>query len=352
MSVDGNLYFLGRYMEEQDLAYDEFDGEQSDREEFSGEELYDLVDSSGYKETAELFLEKALEYPNAGFEDASKNAIRRVRNKDLLESVRYVVQVGESYYKTIKHWLDTKWLALDGDEESIIERVQEFLADIIYNTNVVMPEDFVESIVTGNELLNSLYELNEKDTKVAEQYLRRSRLGALRKGLEQSGLSKEVVFNSNPVEVSNKLLTNTKMEGRNRPRLQVDNDLFVSGLKTLGIPETAGGGIGNEGEAGQLYANVTQAFRQPTNSKAFQEVIGRVSKELNNRLEKGEDVRFLSKFYKDAGLFIISTKKAFLIVDTNVTLFQRLDPKKQGIVFRKSVHDVRVKDIKGVVSKL
>lgn len=350
--VDGNLYFLEKYLKEQELAEYTFDGEQSDREEFSGEELYDLVDTLGYKETANLFLEQALEYPSGGFEEAAKVAIRKGKNQELLGDEKYVIQLSGNFYKVVKYWFDAKWLALDGEEDDILERIAEFLADIVYSTPVVAPEDFVDSIVTVNELIDKLYSLSDADRKVAYQYLKRDRLKALKEGLLKEGITKDYVYNNTPISVANKILSNTKYVGRNRPRLQVSEELFLRGLDTLGIPETAGGGIGNEDEAGQVYANVIQAFRQPTNSKAFQEVIGRVSKELNSRLEKGEDVRFLSKFYKDAGLFIISTEKAFLIVDTNVTLHQRFDANKPSVVFRKSVHDVRVKDIKGVVSKI
>lgn len=350
--VDGNLHFLENYLRGQELSEGNYGGGQSDREEFSGEELVDLVDTLGYKETAILFLEKSLEYPNAGFEEAAKIAIRRGKNQELLGAEKYVIQLSGNFYKVVKYWFDAKWLALDGEEDDILERITEFLTDIVYSTPVVTPEDFVDSIVTVNELIDKLYSLSDADRKVAFQYLKRYRLKALKDGLLKAGITKDYVYNNTPIAVANKILSNTKYEGRNRPRLQVSEELFLRGLDTLGIPETAGGGIGNEDEAGQVYANVIQAFRQPTNSKAFQEVIGRVSKELNNRLEKGEDVRFLSKFYKDAGLFIISTEKAFLIVDTNVTLHQRLNPDKPSVVFRKSVHDTLVKDLKQLVSKI
>lgn len=350
--VDGNLHFLDNYLREQELAEHTFDGEQSDREEFSGEELVDLVDTLGYKGTANLFLEQALEYPSGGFEEAAKVAIRRGKNQEYLGDVKYVTQLSDNFYKVVKYWFDTKWLALDGEEDDILERITEFLTDIVYSTPVVAPEDFVDSIVTVNELIDKLYSLSDADRKVAYQYLKRDRLKALKEGLLKEGITKDYVYNNTPIAVANKILSNTKYVGRNKPRLQVSEELFLRGLATLGIPETAGGGIGNEDEAGRLYANVISAFRQPTNSKAFQEVIGRVSKELNSRLEKGEDVRFLSKFYKDAGLFIISTEKAFLTIDTHVTLHQRLNPDKPSVVFRKSVHDIRVKDLKGVVSKI
>lgn len=350
--VDGNLYFLEKYLKEQELAEDTFDGEQSDREVFSGEELYDLVDTAGYEETANIFLEQALEYPSAGFEEAAQVAVRKGGNKKLLDELQYVVQVSGNLYKNLKNWFDTKWLALDGKEDEILERIGEFLADIIYQEPVVIPEYFVNSIVTVNELIDRVHELNDTDKQIAFQYLRRDRLRALKEGLEKAGITKEHVYANTPIKIANDILSNTKYVGRNQTRLQVSYELAVKGYETLGIPETAGGGIGNEDEAGRLYANVISAFRKPTNSKAFQEVVGRVSKELNNRIEKGEDVRFLSKYYKDAGLFIISTKKSFLIVDTNVTLHQRLNPDKPSVVFRKSVHDIRVKDLKQLVSKV
>ena len=350
--VDGNLYFLEKYLREQELAEYTFDGEKSDREDFSGEELVDLVDTLGYKGTANLFLEQAIEYPYGGFEEAAKVAIRKGKNQELLGDEKYIIQLSGNFYKEVNYWFDAKWLALDGEEGDILERIAEFLADIVYTTPEVAPEDVVDSIVTVNELIDKLYSLSDADRKVAYQYLKRDRLNALKDGLLKAGITKDYVYNNTPTAVANKILSNTKHVGRNRPRLQVSEELYLRGLDTLGIPKTAGEGIGYEDEAGQVYANVIQAFRQPTNSKAFQEVIGRVSKELNNRLEKGEDVRFLSIFYKDAGLFIISTKKAFLIVDTNVTLFQRLNPDKPSVVFRKSVHDIRVKDLKQLVSKI
>lgn len=350
--VDGNLYFLDKYLKEQELAEYTFDGEQSDREEFSGEELIDLVDTLGYKATANLFLEQALEYPSGGFEEAAKVAIRRGKNQELLGDDKYVIQLSGNFYKVVKYWFDTKWLALDGEEGDILERIAQFLSDIVYSTPVVAPEDFVDSIVTVNELIDKLYSLSDADRKVAYQYLKRDRLKALKDGLLKEGITKDYVYNNTPIAIANKILSNTKYEGRNQPRLQVSEELFLKGLDTLGIPKTAGGGIGNEDEAGQVYANVIQAFRQPTNSKTFHNTVKRINKEINERLEKGYSIRFISKYYKDAGLVIYSTEKVFLTVDTNVTLYQRLNQDQPSVVYRKSVHDIRVKDLKQLVSKL
>lgn len=345
--VDGNVYFLDKYLNDLDKSEEyEYGGVEV---EFSGEELYDYFSKGGFKEALPKLKELHEEYPHNDFGECIRIVVKYLKLKEERDAVSYAGFIAREYFSNLSHWIDTKWLALGGKEDEILESILEVSDDIVYDTDVITEIDFVELTLLGWELESLYSEFSGEAEKQLNRIIYQERAKVAVVGLVHSGITKDFIFNNSPSVVAKRVLTNKKTITKTSKKLLVSDEQALRAYETLGLVDS---GVSDELNDCRIYSNVYKLFIRPATSKKFGGVVRRVEEELRKRLSSGEDIKFYNYTFKDSGLVIYVTKRAFLVIGTRISLYQRINQDAKSLVLCKSIHDVRVSDIKCLVSKI
>ena len=344
--VDGNEYFLNKYLDEQ--AKHEDEEEVNEKEEFTGEEMYNLLGDNGFYASMESLHEANEEYLHGGFGGAIDVANSYLNKKEVYSPSKYLKELTTVFYKGTHNWFDTKWLALEGDEGTILEKVVEFLGDIVYESDSVFPEDYVEMYMLGNELLEEYQKLDPETRKHANSMLFNQRKEVAKWGLKSAGLTEQYVLNSTPEDVSNRLLANTREVGRIKKRLQLNYKQYVNGMEVLGLTTTE---LDKNKVDARNYANIYKLYKRPTTSKEFLKVAVKMNSLLTLRSAKDENFKHNGKEAKDAGLVMYKAGSSWVVIGSRLTVFY---PGKEGskMLYNKPLNEVRVKDMEQIAKTI
>lgn len=349
--VDGNLHFLNNYLDGLDATED---GDyESDKVEFSGEELYDLLGELSLHEALEAYTKLDSVYPEAGFYGGIEivNKIKGRLGKGTPD-YKKATHLAEIYYDNVKFWFDTKWLTYVGDEVELTESVNSVLADLIHDSDILAPEELVETVIVGNTLIDYLINDNEKEGLISKKVVEGVRLKGVKERLNKVGITDKTVFKLRPERVIELVQENDKLVGRQHNRLQVDNQTADGIKKTVKFTTENPNQKGNELEWLPTYANIYRLFNTVSSSSKHKQFLDRFHLEVSNKNESDPNLHVKGNNYPQAGIIVYYTEEAFIIIDTRVRVFNRQEELGTKNVFNKSVHDVRVKDIKTIVGIL
>lgn len=346
--VDGNTHFLNQYMDK--LEREEYKGltptEAEEKEEFTGEEMFDLLSSHGFSYAERIYERYIEEFPKGGFEIGLDIARKYNKKRETVPALAYIKGLTSKFYDSVGYWLDTKWLAQQGSESGILDNVLEFISDIVYEEEVISVEDYVTTLTIGYELAECVEKMDAREEQKVNGLLRAKRKDVALKGLQEAGLTKEFVINRSPEEVNTKLLMNLKRVGNHKKRLQVSNELAEEGLKTMGLLPKTGK---SDRVTAQNYATIYGMYKKPTTNALFPKVVNLFGEELNHREDTNPSLRVDKKVCLDEKLFIIITKNSWVVIGGTVTVFM---DRGEGLrkVYSKPLNSVRVKDVKKLVS--
>lgn len=338
--VDGNLYFLNKYMDEQPDP--EYDSEVSDKYDFTGEELYTLLEGSNLEETIVKLTALERKYPDADFYLANKKLEVYIKAKTKLNYVKYVEKVAQDLYHNVRHWFDTKWLVRRmNNEELYIERLVEVVSDMVHDPDSFSTEDFVDIYTLAYELGDYIYQLNSQEKKVAYGVAREKRLASAKKGLEQAGITRELVLKSSPDEIYKLIVANTKTHGRDN-RIQVIETVSEDIQDALWIDEATDEDVLN------VYTDVYRLYNLPTASKNFLPTFQRISGLIEKRKHVDKQFKISGHIYKEERLVIYQTDNSWIVLGGAIRVFLKDTNDTYKMVFSKPLYEVRVRDLENI----
>lgn len=347
-NVDGNEYFLNRYMSRLEKEEGTLDSTRDDLEveEWSGDSLLDELEGLGFSEGLKKLSVLNSEHPQAGFDVGKGIAFINVTKKVGMDELRYISELASTFYGNLGYWYDTKWLATRGSEDEILYNALSFLKDVIADEPVVDVEDFVDVCMVGEELNQLVSELPREQMLKANILLGSVRKESAIKGLTNSQLTESSVLKTSPNMVSKVLLANTRMVGRSKKKLQVNNRTYASGIKVLGLAEY----YPDEKQMhASNYAGVYGIYKKPSKSQRFSPIAMKFIELLTER--GARDKTFDYKWYTfDKEMLVIAYMEGFwVVIGTHVSVFKD-EESKSTLVFKKSVNEIPYKDLQKIVS--
>lgn len=315
----------------------------ANKEEFSGEELVDLLVDADV-ESAIVELSKLSDrFPDAGFDLAKEKLDKYSQYKNRVTPLKYVEKVAGDLYHNIQYWFDTKWLVTRIDDESlVIDRVTEVLTNLIYGEQSLAPEDFVDSYTLAYELNEFASGLSFKEMDEAYGVARIKRLESAKKGLEQSGITRGYVLINSPTTVYKKVTANTKLVGRVNRGLQVIDTVAQDIQDVLWIDTAI------EEDVTRVYVDVYRLYNPPTASKNFLPTLQRIADKIEERKKRDKNFNIEGKVYKEDRLVIYQTDNSWVVLGGNLRVFLRGNKDNYKLVFSMPLYELRVKDIDNI----
>lgn len=313
------------------------------KEEFSGKELYDLLGGANVENAIVELSKLADRFPKSGFDSAIKtlDIYRKYKNKSTPE--KYVEGVAEMVYIILDNWFDTKWLITGIEDESlVIRRVTEIITDMICRYRRLAPEDFVITYTLLYELEDYISGLSTKEKDVGYKVARGQRLKSAKKGLEQAGITKGFVSTNSPTTVYKKVTENSKPEGGVYDRLQVIDEVAEDIQDALWIDTAI------EEDVTRVYVDVYRLYNPPTTSKNFMPTIHRLNKFIKERKEQDEGFQIEGTVFREEQLVVYRTNNNWVVLGGKLRVFEESGEVSKK-VFSKALYELRVKDIEKVV---
>ena len=312
-------------------------------EEFSGQELVDLLVDADVESAIVELSKLADRFPDSGFKLAKEKLDKYRQYKNKVTPVRYIDKLAGDLYKNLQYWFDTKWLVTRVDNESlVIDRVIEVITNLIYGEDVVAPEDFVDTYTLAFELNEFASGLSFKEMDEAYGVARIKRLESAKKGLEQSGITRGYVLINSPTTVYKKVTANTKLVGRINGGLQVIDTVAKDIQDTLWIDTAI------EEDVTRVYVDVYRLYNPPTASKNFLPTLQRIADKIEERKKRDKNFNIEGKVYKEDRLVIYQTDNSWIVLGGNLRVFLRGNKDNYKLVFSMPLYELRVKDLENI----
>ena len=316
------------------------------KEEFSGQELYELLGGANVENAIVELSKLADRFPKAGFDSAIKTLDEYRQYKNRATPVRYIGMISEDLYRNLQFWFDTKWLITRIDNESlVVDRVIEVITNLICGKDVLAPEDFVYTYTLAFELNEYASGLSVQELNEAYEVARIWRLKTAKKGLEQAGITKGFVSINSPTTVYKKVTANTKLVGRINRGLQVIDEVAEDIQDALWIDTAI------EEDVTRVYVDVYRLYNPPTTSKNFMPTIHRLNKFIKERQEQDEGFQIEGTVFREEQLVVYRTNNNWVVLGGKLSVFKESGEVSKK-VFSKALYELRVKDIEKVVSSL